>query len=209
MSGGFRRNRPSNDREGARQELLAMRDEDLRVRSELAASGTLFDTYHPRMEQVHLRNAALLRSILEDHGWPDADRFGEEGESAAWMLLMHSISEPSLMRRGRTLLADAVRRNVAAPDTLARLDDRIRTLEGRPQVYGTILDWDDEGNLSPLPIADPDGVDARRAQVGLSALAEHVARCRREARAEGSRPPTDRSSKEVEYRRWLRRTGWR
>ncbi len=209
MADGTRRNSPEGSLEEARADLRSMCAEDLRVRGELVASGTLHDTYHPRMEKVHLLNAEGLARILDDYGWPDSERFGADGEEAAWMILMHSISAPDVMRRGRTLLADAVERGDTAAHRLARLEDRIRTLEGIPQIYGTIFDWDDEGRLSPLAVEDRDGVDERRADVGLPALADDVARHRSEAMAEGSRPPTDRRSKARDYQIWLRRTGWR
>src|SRR5262249_58872924 len=53
-----------------RDELLAMAGEDQRVRAELAADGSLFDGYHPRMEEVHRRNAARLTAIIEGHASP-------------------------------------------------------------------------------------------------------------------------------------------
>ncbi|MCL7959214.1 MAG: hypothetical protein M8861_03365 [marine benthic group bacterium] len=209
MAGGIRRNSGEAETEGIRSVLLSMRDEDLRVRAELAASGTLWDTYHPRMEEVHIRNATHLADILDHYGWPDASRFREDGQEAAWMILMHSISVPDLMRRGRALLAEAVKEAAAPPALLARLEDRIRTLEGLPQLYGTILDWDDEGRLSPLSIEAPEAVDERRASVGMTPLAEHVDRCRREATTADSRPPADPRAKATNYQNWLRRTGWR
>ena len=209
MSDGVRRNSPEGTMRSVRASLLSMQREDLRVRAELVESGTLWDTYHPRMEEVHLEHASRLAIILETHGWPDAGRFGDDGEEAAWLILMHSISRPDLMRRGRELLLDAVHRGTARPDLLARLEDRIWTLEGLPQVYGTILDWNEDGVLAPVPIEKEEAVDARRAAVGLPLLAEHVARCREEAVAEGSAPPADRESKSHEYQVWLRRTGWR
>jgi hypothetical protein len=209
MPGRTGRNSGEDGVRVARRDLLAMRDEDQRVRKELVATGTLFDTYHERMEAVHIRNAARLDEILETHGWLDAERFGPDGEAAAWTILMHSISRPDVLRRGRDLLADAVAQGEARPDRLAGLEDRIRTLEGRAQVYGTILDWDEDGRLSPLPIESPRNVDERRAAAGLPPLADHVARCREEAASTGSRPPADPESKAAGYRDWLRRTGWR
>lgn len=209
MAGGIRRNSLEGQIETTRALLLSMRDEDLRVRSELEASGNLWDAYHVRMEEVHIRNAAQLADILDRHGWPNAGRFGEDARDAAWMILMHSISLPDLMRRGRDLLAKAVERTAEPPGLLARIEDRIRTLEGLPQRYGTILDWDDEQQLSPLPIEEPGTVDERRTAVGLAPLAEHVDRCRMEATAAGSRPPADPPAKERAYQIWLRRTGWR
>jgi hypothetical protein len=40
-----------------RSELLALVEEDQRVRAELVAEGSLFDGYHPRMRAVHEANA--------------------------------------------------------------------------------------------------------------------------------------------------------
>jgi hypothetical protein len=48
-----------------RDKLVSMEEEDLRVRDELAADGSLSDGYHPRMEEVHRRNAARLREIID------------------------------------------------------------------------------------------------------------------------------------------------
>ena len=195
--------------EETQRSLRSMLAEDLRVRGELVRSGTLSDTYHSAMEDVHLANAERLEAILHRHGWPDAARFGPDGQDAAWTILMHSISRPDVRRLGRGVLARAVESGAAPGHLLARLEDRIRTLEGRHQTYGTILDWDDRGALSPLPILDPDRVDDRRASVGLPPLADHVEACRATAEQEGAGPPKDPSRKALEYELWLEKTGWR
>ena len=57
--------------EKLRDELLAMDAEDQRIRRELLDAGLLGDGYHPRMEDVHKRNAARLKEIIAKHGWPD------------------------------------------------------------------------------------------------------------------------------------------
>ena len=95
------------------------------------------------------------------------------------------------------------------PARLARVEDRIRPLEDRPQLYGTVYDWDDSGLLSPYPIEEPDDVDRRRAAVGLPPLAEEVTRYREAAVRAGDRPPSDPAANRAGYERWLRRTGWR
>ena len=203
------RNSEGNRPEGARRLLLAMLERDQVVREDLVRCGTLFESYDRRMEEVHLENAAGLEAILSRHGWPDAERFGADGQTAAWTILMHSISRPDLMRRGRELLAASVEAGSTPRHLLARLEDRIQTLEGEPQTYGTILDWDEEGVLRCLPIRDEDTVDARRAAVGLPPLDEDLARRRLAARTSGEVPPADPSRKAREYEEWLRRTGWR
>jgi hypothetical protein len=53
-----------------RERLVAMIAEDERVRAELAADGSLFQGYHPRMAEVHHHNATELATIIAAHGWP-------------------------------------------------------------------------------------------------------------------------------------------
>src|SRR5262245_43076841 len=137
-----------------RDELVAMAEEDQRVRAELAAEGSLFEGYHPRMEEVHRRNAARLTEIMAEHGWPGRTLVGKEGAHAAWLVLQHAIGNPPLQRRGLELLRRAVAEGEVPAALAAMLEDRIRSFEGKPQVYGTQFDWDEHGRLSPLPIED-------------------------------------------------------
>ena len=195
--------------EALRAELIALRDHDQRVRSELIAEGTLFGGYNPRMERVHRENAARLREIVAQHGWPGRALVGDEAAAAAFMIVQHSIGEPGFMRAMLGLMREAASRGDLDPIPVAMLEDRIRDYEGRGQLYGTQFDWDDEGRMSPKPIEDEAGVDLRRAAVGLPPLSEVVAQMRSRVAEAGERPPADRNGYIQEYETWLVRTGWR
>ena len=56
--------------ESLRRELLSLRADDLNLREELLAANELGGPYHPRMEAVHVKNAAHLRELIARHGWP-------------------------------------------------------------------------------------------------------------------------------------------
>jgi hypothetical protein len=84
--------------EQLRRELLAMREEDLRVRQELLDAGQLGGPYVPRMEEVHVRNAARLRELIGQHGWPAENIAGKDGAEAAWFITQHAIGEPQFQR---------------------------------------------------------------------------------------------------------------
>lgn len=190
-------------------ELSAMAAEDLRVRGELARDGSLFEGYHPRMRDVHDRNAARLLVILEQQGWPGRARVGVDAADAAWLVLQHAIGHPALQRRGLSLLREAAAAGDAPMLQVAMLEDRVRSCEGRAQRYGTQFDWDEHGRLSPLPIEDEANVDARRREAGLVPLADDIRDKRARAAREGDRPPRDRAARERERQAWLRSTGWR
>src|SRR5215813_1102252 len=96
--------------EPLRRELIAMRAEDLRVRKELIDSGEMDGTrYVPRMEAVHRANAARLRQIIADYGWPDTELAGADGTLAAWFVAQHSIGEPDFQRWALRLVQDKVK----------------------------------------------------------------------------------------------------
>lgn len=182
--------------------LLAMARRDHDTRSRLAADGRLYDGYNAEMQAVHEANAAELAAIVET-GWPPREQVGAEAADAAWLVAQHAIGLPDFQRRCLVMIA-------AAPDAprwqAAMLEDRIRTFEGRAQRYGTAFDWDAEGEMSPQPIEDPAGVDARRASVGLPPLAEAIARHR--AATAATPRPADFAARQREADAWRRRVGW-
>ena len=192
--------------EPVRQRLLALIAEDERVRAELAADGSLFDGYHPRMEAVHVANATALEAMLAQ-GWPGSELAGEDGAEAAWRIVQHAIGLPAFQRRCLALIEAAVTAGDAPAYQAAYLSDRIRTFEGRPQLYGTQFDWDDKGEMSPRPIEDEANVDARRLALGLSTLAEITAHHRSTLGTQ--RRPAGDADRKRDFEAWLRKTGWR
>ena len=190
-------------------ELLSMAAEDLRVREELVADGSLFEGYHDRMREVHERNAARLLAVVQEHGWPGRSSVGERAAQAAWLILQHAISRPLVQRNGLSALKTAAAAGEVPLAQVAMLEDRVRSNEGRRQLYGTQFDWDEHGQLSPLPIEDEGNVDKRRREVGLGPLAEDIKRKRDAALREGEQPPPDWKERQRAKEIWLRAVGWR
>lgn len=186
-----------------------MAEEDRHVRTALAADGSLFDGYHPEMQAVHEANADRLESLLDQIGWPVPSTVGEDGAEAAWLIAQHAIARPNFQRRCLQLLERAVERGEAPAWQAAKLLDRIRLFEGRPQVYGTTLDWAEDGTLGPGSIENPAEVDARRAAIGLEPLDQAVAQARAAAAREGNRPPADPHTRHKRFLAWAREIGWR
>ena len=194
---------PNEINEKLRQELLSLAEQDRRMRETLAAEGALGEGYHPAMEAIHKRNAAQLRTIIEQVGWPSSKVVADDGAEAAWLIAQHAIGEPDFQRYCLQALRDAASSGGAPLRHVAMLEDRIRMFEGKPQVFGTQLEPDEDGMPRPYFIEDPDGVEERRRAVGLEPLS---ARLEREPRMP---LPKNRAEFDRKYREWLIRTGWR
>jgi hypothetical protein len=157
--------------EALRCELVAMRAEDMRVRAELVASNELGGAYVPRMEAVHVKNAARLRELIDRHGWPAEDIAGKDGAEAAWLIAQHAIGEPEFQRRALQWMHECAAEGRIPAWHAAYLEDRIAMLEGRPQRFGTQwLDDPRDGRVRPWRLADPERVNELRAGVGLPDL---------------------------------------
>ena len=191
-----------------RNRLLALRDAELSLRAELAQSGEPVGGYPPRLRQLHEAHARELELIIDDEGWPASDVADTDGAEAAWLVAMHAVSRPSFMRRCLGLLKGAANRGEVPPRQAALLEDRIRALEGRPQIYGTQLNWHD-GILSPLPVDQPETVDERRKAVGLEPLADSIAIARTTAQSDGAPPPEEWEASSAILDALALEVGWR
>jgi hypothetical protein len=99
---------------------------------------------------------------------------GPKAAHAAWLLAQHADAAPVQQRMFLALMRDAVAAGEAQPADLAYIEDRCLRNADQPQLYGTQVVLDDDGELAPDRLADPETVDERRAAVGLEPLANYL-----------------------------------
>jgi len=149
-------------------ELIAMSREDQEMRERAVQS---MDSWDPTVDH---RNTARLKALVDKMGWLTVSKVGVEASRSAWLLVQHATSEPDFMRYCLELMKTAPAGDVS-PANIALLEDRLLTMEGKPQIYGTQFRMV-EGLAEPFPIEDFEHVDMRRMQVGLDSFAEYEAR---------------------------------
>ena len=172
---------------GLRDELLAMMAEDQAVRTGVAPPGDerTAEELFAAWPQVDADNALRMGEILDEFGWPGWSLVGEDGALAAWVLIQHADFNLDLQKRGLAMMRAAVEADDADPSDLAYLIDRVLVAEGKPQLYGTQLGADENGELVPrTPIEDEANVDARRAEMGLGTLEAYYEEFREAMEAE-------------------------
>jgi hypothetical protein len=189
-------------------ELIAMEAADRTLRAELEADGSLFDGYNPRMREVHERNADRLAQIIALIGWPSPATVGEPAARSAFLVVQHAISRPAFMRSCLPLLEHAAMMGEIPRIEVAMLTDRICTMSGKPQLYGTQFDWDERGQMSPLPIENCERAEKLRKAAGMETLTEDIDRIRRRIGA-SEKPPADWKLQQERASEFARSVGWR
>ena len=189
------------------QRLEELKQKDFLKRSQLISENRLYGTYDREMQDIHLENAIALDSIVSEYGWTGISLVGIQGCQAAWLVAQHSICTPDLQRKFLKLITEAADEGEVPMKQVAMLADRIRFNEGRPQIYGTVLDWDENGVLG-CELEDIDRVDDLRKEVGLPPLQESIDKNFKAVEAEGGKPPEDFVAYRQKFLNWAKNVGW-
>lgn len=166
-----------------RRELLERVDRDQQVRQRLiqwmqehkSDQPSQSGEEDPRVKetrQVDAENRTWLKSVLEKSGWPVASQVGTDGAHAAWLLVQHADEAPEFQKQCLELMRTAAPGEVSRTD-IAYLTDRVMVRETGKQLYGTQVQLKD-GKWEPLPLAEPERIDALRKEAQMQPLAEYL-----------------------------------
>jgi len=196
------------DFEKISQTILGLKEKDDRLRAKLVKNGALSNGYNQEMKAIHNSNAEELNRIIDLIGFPTLEKVGEEASNAAWLIIQHSIGQPDFMRKCAALMEKEIENGQADQINFAYLVDRIAVFEGKPQLYGTQFDWDENGEMSPVQVDDYDTVNERRKALGLKSLDEQIKVMRERIKAENQQPPKDHQERKRENIEWRKSVGW-
>ena len=156
-----------------RAELLRLGAEDQEGRGDVAALVTRNDTASLfRMLKADSARTRRLKEIVASHGWLTPALVGKDGAGAAWLILQHS-PDYAWQEQMLPVLERAAAAGEMSRTDVALLTDRVLVHRGKPQRYGNSFSFKG-GRLVADPIEDIDGLDARRAAIGLPPMLEYV-----------------------------------
>lgn len=132
----------------------------------------VYKKYQAIYKKNHSVNEQKIAEILKN-GWPRIEEIGEQGNLTICNVLQHSSPETRL--KYLPLMRQATKNKQLSPWLLARTEDRIATDRGELQIYGGQIKYYPETNTFDVwPIADPENVDKRRAEIGLEPMAQFL-----------------------------------
>jgi hypothetical protein len=158
-----------------REKLLARiaKDQQL-VQAVIDSGNTSKEVLHDlKVGPVMTDNTAWLKQVVASKGWPSISMVGEDGASAAFLIVQHADADPEFQAQVLPLMEAAVTKQEASPALFAMLTDRVLRAQGKPQRYGTQFDINDDGPMSIQPTEDEASLDERRLKMGLLPIAEY------------------------------------
>jgi hypothetical protein len=122
-------------------------------------------------------NLGWFKHQIAEIGWFGQKRFGWAADQAALLIVQHADADPGFQE---SIVASLWPRLAVAdtdPENFAYLVDRVAVRAGRPQEFGTQMEWVNGQWIVP-EIEDHDSLDARRNRMNLVAYGVQLARAR-------------------------------
>ncbi len=139
-------------------------DSEVRTAFQSGAGGYIY--------QVDTLNTAELKLILQEYSWADII----EGEPQLFTQVFHVVQHsPDEAFRAEVLaeIAPYAERGEIDGQEYALMYDRVELAAGRQQLYGSQLECLN-GQFDVHDLKDPEGVDARRASMGMQPLQDYL-----------------------------------
>ena len=129
--------------------------------------------YALKMEETDSTNLVVVSHILDCYGWLDG--LSQEANKAIFLVIDHSDLET--MNRYQSLFHKAVEKGYISFGDLVTMEDRMLMNDGKPQKYGTqayALGREGESIIYIWPVEEPEKLNERRADVGLSPIEDYL-----------------------------------
>lgn len=124
--------------------------------------------------RISCQNLEWMRIQLAEIDWFTIPVYGEQADAAAWVLVQHADFDRAFQRDVLKRLERLAPSGATAGRNVAYLFDRLATADGYSQRYGTQVQCKSGKYEIVGGVERPDGLDARRAALGLPTWATYV-----------------------------------
>ena len=116
-------------------------------------------------------NLIKVCNVLDSRGFVGKDEVGDEC-IALWLVIQHSPLE--YQQKYLPIFKVAAMKGDLPKETIALMEDRVALQLGKPQIYGSQGNVNEQGIFVPAEIIEPENVDSRRAEMDMRPLDEYI-----------------------------------
>lgn len=117
-------------------------------------------------------NEAEISKILDEKGWPGRSLVGGKANTATYLVIQHAPLE--MQEKYLLMFKESVKKEESQANHFALLQDRVLKQNNKPQIYGSQVTRDKDSDWYFYEIKDPEYVNQRRKEIGLSPIEEYA-----------------------------------
>jgi len=132
------------------------------------------DSYWKKKEIINKQNLIEIEDLIAQYGWPKISEVGIEAPGSAFLIIQH-CGDVNIMHKYIDNLKQLCEEKEANWSEYALMIDRINTMEGKKQIYGSQISFNSEKQIYYLDnVIEPDSLNLRREEVGLNNIEEYL-----------------------------------
>lgn len=141
--------------------------------------GKTSDEYKRHWQAIQYQDSLNLidvEFILSQYGWLDKSKVGSKASNTLWKVIHHASDK--VRQKYLPLIQESVSKGETPASKLAILHDRILINQGKKQIFGSQFFTDeDTDKIRVFPIHNPDQVNVRRNNIGMSDIETYLKFC--------------------------------
>ena len=156
-----------------RKQVNAMGIEDQKIRYLKIQTSDPADlnALQQKINELDYKNLSAAKEILKNNGWPKISQIGKDGAHNFWLLVQHADQDILFQKAALREMEKLKATKELDLENYAFLYDRVRCNLNYKQLYGTQVNWTQNGEASGFRgIIKENEVDKRRAAFGLLPL---------------------------------------
>lgn len=126
-----------------------------------------------QLKAVREDNLQTIKALVEQHGFPTVEQVGDDGDWAAYTLVLHADGDHAFQASLVEKLASLFAAKKIPGQFYAYVLDRTLVADGKPQIYGTQLHSVGK-ELVIRPLQDAEHVDERRLDADLPIMSDYL-----------------------------------
>ena len=153
-------------------------DQDIQLQMTAASKKSDYDQVNKlNIEKLAIfeRQIPILKDIYNEIGYPTIELVGKENSTKFFTLVQHSDADVKFQEEMLQKITNELKDGNVSGGDYAYLTDRVQVAQGKPQIYGTQLDYNtDIGQAFPKNLIDSINVNKRRKEIGLVTIQEYL-----------------------------------
>lgn len=162
---------------------LIMKDQSLDYQLDMAKryfmkNGKAPHWYYPisqMKKKLTKGNFEKMEQLIAKNGWPTYTMVGKLAADGPLLVINHHEKEEIRMKYLPKIKGACLKKEGSCME-YAKINDRILVNTDQLQTYGMQFKYNENRQLIPFPIKDPEYVDQRRSKIGLEPLKQYLKR---------------------------------
>jgi hypothetical protein len=120
------------------------------------------------------KHIPIVKKIVAENGYPTIELVGKESSNHFFLLVQHADADLEFQGQMLKFIKEEVKKSNVQGSNFAYLTDRVLLGQGKSQLFGSQLEYNQQGNALARNLAKPKTVNKRRSKYGMESLEAYL-----------------------------------